>query len=557
MDEFQRVKKEVEQSSFRVQERKGELSEEQLSIAESMNKTIGDDQVLLTVHTSTMTDEEMKSAYSNKYEEGLKQEQKPESDRQKKKVRKQAEDLGASAMKLHKQLMQLADDGTDYKALMDNNFALSKIVNYKGPMNPEMKSVKKNAASVFERGLKISHALMALSKDKEKYPQLYAFALESHQQTMREWQHLEELAERSMTFKVTVDKAKEQEMIREYESKRTEEKKALVDNEKQYWQDFNEHMKQKKVNWDSDDDSDGVEPTAKKVLKQEMQKILAEFPDTTPDEVESTVNEYLKRIAENTEFRIRMQMGVAGLVLNSRYRSKQGIDAYQKLVEKQYSKIQDVPHSHIISFGSLGGLNAKDFCGYGTDRDPCYMYGDVSIRLDKKAMKNKISFVSGNSKGFYDEKIGRSAFVDEKNGVAPDITMCGANLTSIYRRARELKERNWEGMLSSEQEAGLAIDGKDYPYFEAHYHGTISAEQIAELTYICSDIGLQKADFRNKDHVEKLKQNETFRDLYERVKIINKNPAVYHREGKEELKLTVWDLKGNSVSYEDLKSIFG
>ena len=40
------------------------------------------------------------------------------------------------------------------------------------------------------------------------------------------------------------------------------------------------------------------------------------------------------------------------------------------------------------------------------------------------------------------------------------------------------------------------------------------------------------------------------------INIINKNPQAYGREGMEELKLTLWDLNGNMVSYDELKAIF-
>ena len=552
MDEYSKLKKEVQMSNFATKKEDYTLTDKQREIAQNMNQTIQSDAVLTSLHTQKMTDNEMRSAYTNRYEEGLRQNQNAQTDRQKKALRKQAADRGESAMKMHKQLMKLSDDGTDYNAIVDKNFTLSKIQKYKGKLTPEMKAIKKTAPAVFERGLKLSHAMMALGKERERNPELYNFALESFRQAEHEWEHVKEMAEKALVYDVTIDKEKEAQQVGAYKYER-----AQVEADLFYADDYKERMKKKKVNWDSDDGSDGVAPSVKQVLKEQMKEVLKLFPDTTADQVESTVNEYLKRIAENAEFRIRMNMGVAGKVLNSRYHCKDGNENYNELVQKQYCDRAECRASEIISFGSLGGLTAKEFIGYGSSEDPCMIYGNVSVRLDKEAMKGNVSFVSGNSLHHYDEKYGRSAFIDEENGIAPDITMCGTNLVSIYKRARELQEKNWEGMKSSEQEAGYAIrDHGDYPYFEAHYHGTINAAQIAEVTWIAPKELTRQLDLTNMDDVMSLRDNKDFVELYENVKIINANPSTYKREGKPELKLTVWDLKGNMLTYNDLKSIF-
>ena len=567
-DELIQKKKNIEDSVFVQKNRTMDWTAKQMQNAQSMSDMLKQDAVLTTVHTEEMTDEQMEAAYKDKYYEKLNTKNAREGTREMKKLKKQSQTKAKNAMALHKQLQTLSDDGTDYKELVGNNFRLSRIADYKFKPNKndpdnaakerKVQALKKNAPLTYERGLRMYHSLQTLEKEKDKYPELYNFAYESYMQAQKEWEHIEKMVDETLIVPVKIDEEMQKKYLSEREALSPEEKRIELDFSKAgpdyYLDDYNKNMKKKKVDWDKDDGSDGVASSVKKVLRKEIEKIQKKFPDATPDSIEATVNEYLKRIAEKTQFRARVHMNAVPAILNSKYHSKFGNSNYANLIHMQYSKRTKWESHHAISFGSLGGDNAKEFIGYKSSQDPCAIYGNVSLKLDKEAMKGRISFVSGNSLDHYEEKYGRSAFVDEEHGVAPDITMCGTNLEAIYKRARELEKNHWKGMLSSEQEAAKAItDHGDYPYFEAHYHGTVGTAEIAEATYILNTKSINLTD---KNDVRKLKDSDNLKDLYEHIKIINNNPEEYRRVGKPELKLTVWDLYGNQLSYEDVKAVF-
>ena len=252
------------------------------------------------------------------------------------------------------------------------------------------------------------------------------------------------------------------------------------------------------------------------------------------------------------------------------------MDSYNTLVKKQYSANTKLTAHQSISFGSLGGDTAKELGAYGGPKDFLAAYGKVSFKLNKEKMKGRVTFMAGNSMGhtkkdygligntsFYDLKHGRAAYIDNENGEAPDITCCGENLMAIYERARQLKENDWKDMNSAEHEAPHTIvDKPNQIYYEAHFHGQVGAAEIDEATMVMST--REKGPKWNFDRgatwkatVKDIKNNKEIRDMYDFINIINENPEIYGRQGMEELKLTLWDLNGNMVSYDELKEIFG
>ncbi len=569
MDEQLKRQKFMEESMFHTENRKRDWSGKQQQSARSMNNLLHGDSVLTTVHTQQMTDEQMESAYKQEYFNKLNTKNAREGTREMKNLKKQSKTKAKNAVALHKKLMELADDGTDYEAMLENDFELCKIrlhkyiVNKKNPASVEngkkISAIKKSARSVCERGLKLYHAYQTLEKEKDNYPELYNFAYESYMQTQKEWEYIKDVSEKTFTYQVKINEDVQREYLEDRGKVQGFEREVDLDTSEEgadkYEEEFRENMKKKKVDWTKDDGSDGVAPAVKQKLREGIARIQNEFPGVTEDQIESTVNEYLKRLVANTEFRARMKMSSAAHVLNRRYHSKADRDDYMKLVHKQYSKSTNHKNQNCIGFGSLGGLTAKDYLCYGENVDINQGYGNLSFRMDKDALKGHISFVSGASAHHYDHKYGRSAFVDDVNGEAPDITLCGDNLPAIYKRAKELEEKNWEGMKSSEQEAKYTTtDHAEHPYFECCFHGNVGPAQIVEATYILSS---KDFDLRKMDSVREALNNQEFKDLYERIKVINNNPGAYGREGKPELMLTVWDLRGNQLSYNDVKSILG
>ena len=284
---------------------------------------------------------------------------------------------------------------------------------------------------------------------------------------------------------------------------------------------------------------------------------------------------------EKSQFRFRVRSAPAKLILNSRYHSSKAknTDSYTSLVHKQYSAKTKLASHECIAFGSLGGDTAKELGAYGNSSDFLAGYGKVSFKLNKEKMKGRVSFMAGNSMGyshteygllpggtsFYDLKHGRSAYVDRENGETPDVTGCGENLMPIYERARQLKANGWKGMSSAEQEAPHTIvDKPGQIYYEAHYHGQVGAAEMDEATMVMSkkEGSDDNWDLSHEDPKvfkklsSQIKKDKEIKEMYDCINIINAHPQEYGREGMEELKLTLWDLKGNMISYDELKAIF-
>ena len=389
---------------------------------------------------------------------------------------------------------------------------------------------------------------------------------------------------------VRINKTKRKEQLKNRENTKGDFRETKLD--ETYEKELRKNLKTKKINWAEDMkdpeelrkkaltvmDSDPEGYIIRHVLATQMRDIIAKYPDTNPDEVESTVNEYLRRLVEKSQYRFRVGSEAAKLILNGRYFSstKKNVDSYNTLVKKQYSANTKLTAHQSISFGSLGGDTAKELGAYGGPKDFLAAYGKVSFKLNKEKMKGRVTFMAGNSMGhtkkdygligntsFYDLKHGRAAYIDNENGEAPDITCCGENLMAIYERARQLKENDWKDMNSAEHEAPHTIvDKPNQIYYEAHFHGQVGAAEIDEATMVMST--REKGPKWNFDRgatwkatVKDIKNNKEIRDMYDFINIINENPEIYGRQGMEELKLTLWDLNGNMVSYDELKEIFG
>ncbi|MBQ9444400.1 MAG: hypothetical protein IJU43_08895 [Lachnospiraceae bacterium] len=392
-------------------------------------------------------------------------------------------------------------------------------------------------------------------------------------------------------IKVKINKKTEKAQLKARAEVAPEYKDAKLD--EAYQKELRANLKTKKIDWAKDmaensdlqvkarnqmDDVDKEGYIIRHVLVTQMKQILKKYPDTTADEVEATVNEYLRRLVTKSQYRFRVSSDAAKLILNSRYFSSKSknVSQYNNLVKKQYSENTKLTAHQSIAFGSLGGDTAKELGAYRGPVDFLAAYGKVSFKLNKDRMKGRVTFMAGNSMGmskkdygligntsFYDIKHGRAAYIDDENGEAPDITCCGENLIAIYERARALKANDWKDMNSAEHEAPHTIvDKPNQIYYEAHFHGTVGAAEIEEATMVMSK--RENKPNWNFEHGEgwkktadEIKNDKEIKGMYDCINIINAHPEAYGREGMEEMKLTLWDLNGNMVSYDELKQIFG
>ena len=269
--------------------------------------------------------------------------------------------------------------------------------------------------------------------------------------------------------------------------------------------------------------------------------------------------------AQWARYGFRIGAGVASSILNSRYRSaydgKSG--KYESLMEKQFSQNTKLKTYEAFSFGILGGNTAKEFSGYGS-KDSCAQYGTVSVKLNKEKMWGRATFICGNSMGsykashaypfsFYDVKHARDIFGQQ------DLANCGANLKDMYFRAKQLKENDWKDIKSAEQEALNVITDKEYQkYFEAQLHGQVGAAEIEEMTVILSrsEKDARDWDFSNMDDINAVKEHPDVKKVYDAVNVVNAHPEEYGRTAEDgDIKVTIWDCHGNTISFDDLKYI--
>lgn len=534
---------------FDLHERSEDWSDQQLQTAQTLSQSFKNDSVLSMVHTETMTPEEMESAYNNKYVEKLNVKKANEGSREMKRVRKSAAAKAKNAMELQKKLMELADDGTDYQRKVDNNATLKRIAL---STDIEIGPLKVHAPTIYLRGQKLTHAVEVLEFHKEEMPELYEYAKTELAQAQSEWRRIKELMCKPTVNEVRAKKERNTRGLNEYNGKIDV---PLTDI---YKAELRKNQKKRVIYGKNKTDIE-IPAEMKQELDHQMDIIKRAFPGVTEEEVENTVNEYLERMLDKAEYRMRANPNAVIGILNERAHCKSNEVSYNNLVKKMFCNRTDNPDaSQIINFGYLGGKKASDFVGYksksGTESDPLGLYGKVAIKLDKKRFIKKgghVSFQVGNSLGNLNTKHSRSAIVDKEKGWAPDITCCGRNLYSVYKRAAELKKDGWKKMTSPEQEAKyVAVNEGSYMYFEADYQGQISSGEIEELTYI-ADTGIISLKAQKKN----LRDNKEFKNLYEMVNIINNKPSEYGREGMPPLKLTVWDKNGHGFSFEEVISI--
>ena len=560
MSEFSVVKKKQEHvfksndEIFGLQERQTDWSEQQMSDAKSLDQQIQQDEILLSVHTADMTVGEMKSAYENSYIEKINTKKASEGSREHKKLKKQVAGKVDNAMDMHKKIMALADDGTDYDAMMKNSFSLQRVMATK---DKSMQGLTKTAPLVFERALKLTHAMDVLEYEKDTMSSLYNFAKESLDSAKKEWQRIEELINVP-----EIDKDEEEKQLAERE-KNENELKTVTSVDVEYEVDFMDSVKQRKL-YDGKVKTEAekkkeipIDPKVLKTIEEQMKKIKAEFPDITEKEIEETVNDYLERIVEKSEFRMRAFPDAASQILQTRARGGKS-ENYDNMLKKWFSKDTKHTFQQIGNFGYLGGKNAADYVNKnGQEKsigDTLLAYGCVSIKLDKKKFRQRgfVSFVVGNSLHHYEEKQGRSA---EKTQGKPDILSCGKNLYDVFKRAHELKKNDYKDMLSAEQEANfVSFDDPGYRYFEAEYQGPLGTSEMEELTYMFTKN--KNVNFKNPEDKKRIRKEGELVKLYKQINIINKNPEKYGRSKEDKkLKLTVWDANGNTISYNELIAI--
>lgn len=282
-------------------------------------------------------------------------------------------------------------------------------------------------------------------------------------------------------------------------------------------------------------------------VKKQMQQIIDESPEPKPTfaDIEKTVNSYLKKVADSAELRFRASPGGVVGILQGRSMCNAS-DDYNEMVHSMYSPNTQLTVKSNLTFGYLGGGNAKEYVGNGNGgkNDILARYGKVSLRLNKDKMKNRTAFVVGNSYGNYQTERGRSLN-------HPDILSAGTYLQDTYKRAKEVEQG--AKLESAEREAVKNGCGGNY-YFECHYLGRISAQEIDEVTLVLDG---QKLNMKPEVLREEFKNNQNLKDMYDQVNIVNSHLKDYGREDGNPIKLTVWDNAGNSLSFNDIKSIFG
>lgn len=296
------------------------------------------------------------------------------------------------------------------------------------------------------------------------------------------------------------------------------------------------------------------------IIKEEKEK---NGVDVTKEEIDELVTTYLKKVVSNSEYRFRCAPN-AFIGMVHKYSSCRSTDSYNSMFahfyQKQYidKNIKDLSKG-TITYGYLGGKNAKEYVGYknGGAEDTLDIYGSLSVRLHKDKFKNLSGFVVGNSLGHYkvlkndDRDRVRGRDVDD-----PDILCAGNSLKELYYRAKEVKSKDWK-VESVEQEAKYVSrsDGIQYKYFEAHYIGPVAAPQIAEATYMLpKEINLSQ---KYEEGIGKIRSSQSIREVYELVKFVNTNKKKFHREDMPDMQVTLWDKYGNTITYNELKTILG
>ena len=279
-------------------------------------------------------------------------------------------------------------------------------------------------------------------------------------------------------------------------------------------------------------------------VKSSMQNLIERStanPKPTMKEIEKTVVDYLKEIGKKADIRFRVGPNAAIGILNGCAVSSP-CDEYKDLMKKYY-----LPHGGAMPMGNLtfvymAGKNADEYQGKNDYQPIVGGYGSVAIKLNKEKVKHRCGVIAGNSLYNYDKQKARSL----EN---PDILGVGMNLSEIYERATAIKAG--KKMLSAEQEANFL--SAPYKYFEGEVVGRVAAQDIDELTFHAHwDLPRDLAGLR-----EEFADMEELKKLYQQVNLVNKEPKKYDRVGMPPLQLTVWGKNGVTVTYHELKLIFG
>lgn len=499
-------------------------------------------------------------------------------------IRRRAEKKTSTAVKLRKMLQELGNTGRIFDEIIKSDYTIIRLNGFNKKKNPGMspadikkyETLKKRAPKVYERLLKLEHVNVLLAGKEGQYPELCQFAQTELQQAQNEWVHVQSMAE-GMTYKPTINKEAEKRQLADrrkpVEPGEEQKKDKVTELDEAYKTELRENLKPRDPNLELNIDTSGKkyyfgDEAIDYTLTLQMNKIKERDPSATPKEVKAVVTEYLKKLAESSELRFRVNPNAAVSILNSRYRSskqKGKANNYTSFINQQFSTTTKLKSYEAISFGILGGKNAKEFSGIG-GTDACRQYGTVSIKLKKDKMRGRATFTCGNSQGtkstpelpqpgisFYEMKRARDVFGE------PDISNCGDNLADIYFRAKELKENGYKDIKSAEQEALHVIsDRPKQKYFEVQFHGQVGASEIEELTVMMSVKEGNKGnwDLSNLQDLEEIKQDPDVRKVYDAVNIVNAHPEEYGRTAEDgEMKVTLWDCHGNTLTFDDLKFI--
>ena len=506
-------------------------------------------------------------------------------------IRRRAEKKSSSAVKLRKMLQELGNTGRSFDEIIKSNYTIFRLNSFnkkkiKGMSDDDIKkmeTLKKQAPKVYERKLKLEHVNVLLTGKEDQYRELFQFLQRELIQASNEWEHVENMANQ-VTYTPSINKETERLQLenkrKEVEKGEQHKKDKYTELDQAYKDELAEHLKP--IDNDLELDLNAMKRKAflsekeqmDYVLTEQMQIIKEKDPSATPQGVKTIVKEYLKKLADASELRFRVHANAVTSILNSRYRSaydgKSG--KYASLMEKQFSQNTKLKTYEAFSFGILGGKNAKEFSGFGKG-DACEQFGTVSFKLKKDKMAGRATFTCGNSMGqikdedlymkslsFYDVKHARSVHGDI------DIAGCGANLSAIYFRAKALKENDYKDIQSAEQEALTVIGDRGIQkYFEAQLHGQVGAAEIDELTIVMSnkekkkredDEETPKWNFSKMEDLEAIKNNPDVKQIYDAVNIVNKNAEEYGRKPEDgDIKVTLWDCYGHTVTFEDLKFI--
>ena len=466
------------------------------------------------------------------------------------------------------------------KNLVDSNYTIFRLKSFdkkKVSLNPEneakIETLKKTAPKIYERLLKLQFANRIISEKDVQYVELKAFGQRQLEQAQNEWDYVVHMSE-MVTYSPKVNADKERKQLSEKAKVKGTDKHTELD--QTYKDELKENLKPKEINFETDLKNYERRPfindeeEQRNYLYSRQMKMIKDYDGSaTVEKVQQLVGEYMKRLLDKAALRFRVSSDAAISILNSRYHSSKSknLEKYKEFMELNFSKNTKLKTHEAFAFGILGGNTAKEFSGFGST-DACKQYGKVSIKLKKDKMKGRTTFVCGNSMGhtqnyvgmlgfdFYCVKKARDAFPE--NG-KPDLSGCGDNLYDMYRRAKKLSENDWKDLKSPEQEALEVITDKDFQkYFEAQFHGQVGASEMEELTMVMSKKGKSNEmwDFSNIKDLENIKNDPEVRKIYDAVNIVNKNPAEYGRTAEDgELKLTLWDCRGNTVTFDDLKFI--